>query len=246
MCTLACWLNVFPEAPLVVAANRDEALLRPSTGPAVRAGSPPYLAPRDEVAGGTWWAVSRTGLFVALTNRFGKAPDPARRSRGALVEDVVLQGTVPHARVYLDALDPRDYNGFHLFASDGQTAVRAVCDGERIDVVTLEAGFHLVTERSFGAAPVSRDAFARRVLEPAGNAPLDAHALSRLLAAHDADKSADGLCVHLDAQGYGTRSSSVFVLGTRSPTLLWAGGRPCETPFEDRSELLQTLFAGRP
>jgi uncharacterized protein with NRDE domain len=70
--------RVWPEAPLVVAANRDEALDRPS-GPPRRypLGERSVLAPEDKVGGGTWLGVNDQGLFVGITNRFGLPKDPA-------------------------------------------------------------------------------------------------------------------------------------------------------------------------
>lgn len=241
MCTLACWLSVFEEAPLVVAANRDELLTRASSGPAWRAGSPALVAPRDEVAGGTWWAVAQTGLFVALTNRAGANLDPARRSRGLLVEEVALQGTLEQAEVLLESLRAADYNGFHLFASDGRGALRAVTDGVTLRIEKLGPGLHLLTERSFGAMPRNREAFVRERLSPLSEGPLNLEALGALMASHNQDEPFDGLCVHLPDHGYGTRSSALLALGGANPKLWWAGALPCQTPYEDRSQLLRQL-----
>lgn len=243
MCTLACWMSVFKEAPLVVAANRDEALERASSGPALRAESPRLVAPKDEVAGGTWWAVAETGLFVALTNRAGALVDPKRLSRGHVVEEVAAQGTVEHAEVYLQSLRAADYNGFHLFVSDGRKGIRAVADGVHLRIDRLKPGLHLLTERSFGAATANREDFARRLLEPVAKTPLDLPLLTRLLATHDDEDPLAGLCVHLPDFEYGTRSSAVLALGGARPTLLWTGEKPCESSFEDRSFLLETVLS---
>lgn len=241
MCTLACWLSVFEEAPLVVAANRDERLTRASSGPAVLPGNPAFVAPRDEVAGGTWWAVAKTGLFVALTNRAGAQLDANRTSRGLLVEEVACQGTLEQALVLLQSLRAADYNGFHLFVSDGRKALRAVADGVTLRIDKLGPGLHLLTERSFGAMPRNREAFVRERLSPLSEAPLDLERLGRLMASHNEEEPFDGLCVHLPDHGYGTRSSALLVLGGAAPKLWWAGALPCQTPYEDRSELLRTL-----
>ena len=72
MCTLALAFHADRRWPLVVAANRDERLGRPSEDWALR--SPPgaqrHAAPRDAVAGGTWIGVGASGLF-AFTLRDG-------------------------------------------------------------------------------------------------------------------------------------------------------------------------------
>lgn len=78
--------GVDPDAPLVVAANRDERLDRPALAMTVLTeGDPRILGGRDEQAGGTWLAVNDRGVVAGLTNR--PAPDgadPARRTRGEL------------------------------------------------------------------------------------------------------------------------------------------------------------------
>ena len=72
MCTLVL---VVPEpgGVLQVAANRDEFLARPADPPTPSADGR-WLAPRDRQAGGTWLGVNRAGLFVGVTNRFGRPP----------------------------------------------------------------------------------------------------------------------------------------------------------------------------
>lgn len=81
MCTLALAFQKHSGVPLVVAANRDEALDRPAVGPFIWEQG--FLAPRDERAGGTWLGLTRSGLFVGVTNRFPTLRDAARASRGA-------------------------------------------------------------------------------------------------------------------------------------------------------------------
>ena len=80
MCTLIVDFQQHPDAPVVVAANRDEALDRPATGLRHWPGEP-FLAPRDERAGGTWLGLTRSGMFVGVTNRFPSEKHPERTSR---------------------------------------------------------------------------------------------------------------------------------------------------------------------
>lgn len=79
MCVLAIFLE---PGGLTVAANRDEALARPSAPPAeIEAG---IVAGRDLEAGGTWLGLNRHGLFVAVTNRNHPARSRGMISRGSL------------------------------------------------------------------------------------------------------------------------------------------------------------------
>lgn len=263
MCVLVAWLQQFPGHPLVVAANRDERFSRPSSPPflwpspadAGAAGadagtdaSPRLVAPRDDVAGGTWWAVSdggkspAGGLFVGITNRAGTPPDPKRRSRGLLVVDIAREPSLEAAERRLRALDPASHNGFHLLVATKEGALRAVNDGERIDCVLLEPGLHVISERSFGAMPVSRDDVVRSVFQSLPTDRLRIDDISRALGTHE-DDPWQSVCVHPDLPDYGTRSSSIlaFADDPASELLLHADGPPCTTPLSDRSDLLRSL-----
>jgi len=87
VCTLIVAWRVFEEAPVCVAANRDEAVDRPSTSPRRWPRDPPVVAPRDERAGGTWLGYNAEGLLAAVTNRW--MPGEGERSRGLLVRDAL-------------------------------------------------------------------------------------------------------------------------------------------------------------
>src|SRR5438552_11375120 len=86
MCLLAVLFHAHPEAPVVIAANRDERYARAAEAVQVlRPSAPRILGGRDVLAGGTWLAVNEHGVYAGVTNR--PAPtgrDPSRRSRGEL------------------------------------------------------------------------------------------------------------------------------------------------------------------
>ena len=89
MCTLVIAWQALSDAPVAVAANRDEALDRPSSPPSVREGDPRVVAPRDDEAGGTWIGYNERGLFVGLSNRWTDEGPEGERSRGLLVDDLL-------------------------------------------------------------------------------------------------------------------------------------------------------------
>ena len=68
MCLLVVLSRVIPGAPLVVAANRDEWLDRPSLAMTSLSEAPRIRGGRDQRAGGTWLATSESGLVAGLTN----------------------------------------------------------------------------------------------------------------------------------------------------------------------------------
>jgi hypothetical protein len=93
MCVLVIGWRVRDDAPVVLAANRDEAYDRESAPPeTIAAGAGWALAPRDRRAGGTWIGLSSSGLVVAITNRRGGDFDPARPSRGELCRAALAAG----------------------------------------------------------------------------------------------------------------------------------------------------------
>lgn len=241
MCTIIAAVQVWPNYPLVIAANRDEALDRPASEPRVWApgevAARRVLAPRDLRAGGTWLGINDTGLFVGITNRRA-VPDPRRRSRGELVFEALGAADHRQARARVAKLSARDYNPFHLLFADRSGASVIWSDGERLHELELGRGVHWLTERSFGAAASGRHAILERRAEQlaAGPAP-DVEGWRSILAdhgPHDPGPLAirlDGVCVHAQPINYGTRSSSVIELGAALGELRFfhGVGRPCET-----------------
>src|SRR4051794_17141205 len=110
MCTLVVAAHVFEGQPLVVVANRDERLDRASSPPSIWPGG--FLAPRDDVAGGTWLGVNPSGVFVGITNRYLGPQDPARLSRGAIVAEALALPSARAIHAFLANVPPTRHNGF--------------------------------------------------------------------------------------------------------------------------------------
>lgn len=245
MCTLVVVWDVFDEAPVVVAANRDEAVDRPSTPPVRREGheegSPAVVAPRDERAGGTWIGYNDAGVFVGLSNRWGGPELAGERSRGLLVDDALAEADAGSAvRAVEAALAADEYDGFNLVVADAGAAVLLEWDG-RLSVTGFDQGVHVVMNAGYdddfhavperpeaAAAQATSAARVRDALWPRPGETPDAW-LDRagdVLGDHDY-----GVCVHGD--GFGTRSSSLVALRSDgSATYRFADGSPCETAYE--------------
>ncbi len=120
MCLILLGWRVREDAPLVVAANREEFHARPTGRAAFWSDRPAILAGRDLEAGGTWMGVARNGRFAAVTNVRGGRDPAAVESRGALVTRF-LEGTAS-PETYIAELAPRGagYSGFNLLACDGE------------------------------------------------------------------------------------------------------------------------------
>lgn len=248
MCSIIVASRLWAQWPLVIAANRDESLTRASEGLSVRThGASLLLAPRDAVAGGTWLGLNRDGLFVGITNRFDARAQGATfpGSRGQVVLDALAEPTARAAAAGADRIDPAHQGPFHLVMADRDGAELRWSDTATIHRRTLGPGVHVVTERSFEAAPTRREPWlARALAEVADGPPPTVEQWGRWLSHHD-DAPLEGTCVHADARGYGTRSSTIVMLGAQGITrVLHAEGPPCRTPYVDHDGLVGALHAG--
>jgi len=246
MCTLIVLHRCFSQAPLVVAANRDEYLDRPAEKPALRrSGSRTVLAPRDLQAGGTWLGLNDAGVFAALTNRPSKTPDPSLRSRGLVVFEALREASAADVIAALGILPEQAYNPFNFFVSDGDAAFAATYQG-KLRVSRLEPGPHVIGNADpddRGVPKIARLlARAERIAEGEADGALDA--LAEVCRSHEGDGARgplDDTCIH--AGGYGTRSSTLVRLGPDASRSEFrhAEGAPCETEYEDLSPFLLEL-----
>ena len=244
MCTLIVLHRSVPGAPLVVAANRDEYMDRPSEGPALRTTlSVPVVAPRDLRAGGTWLGLNEKGVFAAVTNLRCSEPDPDRRSRGLLVMDALTKASAAESAQRLRSLPSHAYNPFNLVVADSKDAfLMTYRETPRIEA--MEAGVHVIgnTDPDDRAAPKVKRILerAKKVAVSPSHAILDE--LASVCAEHGSPDSPLGdTCVHTEL--YGTRSSTLLLLADgESPdqpsTLLYADGPPCRTEYQNFTSLL--------
>lgn len=239
MCTLILAWQVFEDAPVIAAANRDESLDRPSEPPAVREWGLRVVAPKDREAGGTWIGYNERGVVVALANRWLDADVEGERSRGLLVRDALDAPSAEDAtRLVERELDRHRYDGFNLVAADANAAVLVESGGFR-RITTLEPGVHVVANvgangrytipaghREAGERQAANADAVRTTLQPEpGETSGEWVGRARsVLGDHEY-----GVCVHRDQ--FGTRSASVVTVGEHV-SYEYADGPPCETPFE--------------
>lgn len=235
VCTLAFAWHCFDDAPLLVGANRDESLGRPSAPPAVREWERRVLAPKDREAGGTWMGVNDAGLFVGVTNRWGDVEGGGERSRGLLVRDALGAADARSARALVrDAVAEDRYNGFYLVLADvtgGDDADAFCCwwDGS-LHETAFEPGVHVVANEGFDDGD-AKARWARDALRGCETVAEWRERTRGVLRTH-ADEATDtpAVCVHGD--GYGTRSSSLVTVDRSGATFEFADGPPCETAYE--------------
>jgi uncharacterized protein with NRDE domain len=239
VCTLTLAWQVFDEAPVAVAANRDESLERESLPPGVFREDPRVVAPRDAEAGGTWIGYNEHGVFAGITNRWGDADLAGDRSRGLLVADVLEARSATDAAAVVEGETARrEYEGFYLVIADETAAYCYEWNGD-LERTDFDPGVHVVVN-----VAVDEDARIPEVRPEAARAQADnARTVRRELAAERGETVGAwldragavlgdheyGVCIHAD--GFGTRSSSLIALGERS-RYEFASGPPCRTAYE--------------
>lgn len=238
MCTLIVVRNVHASYPLVVAANRDEMLDRPSAPPKVWDHAPRMLAPVDLRRDGTWIGVNEHGVFAALTNRIDIPSEAGRASRGELVVMALEERTAGQALGRIVRLDARRYNGFHLVVADLRSGYLAYGDGAAgeslVRIGALDDGLNIVTNLGVGQAHGARSEAVMREWRKRNLGYERPHVslTGLLLSIHDWDerrlgdpgrmRRMEGTCIHRPAEdGYGTKSSAFIRLRPG-----WKGGPP--------------------
>lgn len=248
MCLLVVASRLVADEPLIVGANRDEVLDRPSTAVTVLDSGPPRIVGgRDELSGGTWLAVNRHGVCAGLTNQpLGEAKDPSRRTRGEL--PLVLARHATAAAAVDDLVDrfrPADYNGSWLLVGDRTSLYFVDFTGNgRGTARALAPGLHVLENRAYGE-PSGKVDLVRVALTRPGGADEVVSGFRAVLADHrlpDGDDRPNAAnCVHLES--FGTRSSCIVRVPRNeddAPRVLVADGPPCVTGYEDVSGLWST------
>jgi uncharacterized protein with NRDE domain len=266
VCLLIALFQVVEDAPLIVAANRDELFARPAvTMTVLRERDPRVLGGRDELAGGTWLAVNEHGVMAGLTNQ--PAPhgrDASKRSRGELpLAFTACRSAADAVRDVVPELDPADYNPCWMLVGDRESLFSVgLASGRQPAVTQLGPGRHVLENRPFGTPTAKTAQVGAMVAQVAGTGgpAAAADALAGVLSDHrpaldpppaappPAAPPAPGAtgrvrppelfaaCVHTST--YGTRSAMIITVSADGPPRLRvADGPPCEVPFRDATGL---------
>lgn len=238
VCTLVFAWKVFPDAPIAVAANRDERYGRASEPPATLETNPTIVAPKDLAADGTWIGHNERRLFAGITNRWVGGLE-SERSRGLLVRDVLgVADTTAAIATVEQAVERDQYAGFNLLAADDTSAALLEWDG-RLQVREFRPGVHVLANVGPSDDPIlppdrigegrSQAINARSVREALR--PLAIETAEEWLARAGAllGNHQYGVCLHDET--FGTVSTSLIRLGSDGASYRYAPGPPCETAF---------------
>lgn len=247
MCTLVIAWQVLEDAPIGVAANRDESLDRPSSPPRIIDGDPRAVAPSDDLAGGTWLGYNERSVLVGLSNRWVDRELEGDRSRGLLVRDLLRTQSADDAAASVESAVVADtYQPFNLVVADFETALVFEWDGG-LRVTDLDPGVHVVLNAGWNDRFVEVNGRDDAVARQADSA----HRLRDVLTVETGERAetwleraaavlADhsfGVCVHGD--GFGTRSSSLIALfEDGDASYRFADGPPCRNDYRSVNEQL--------
>jgi len=250
MCTVVLLRRPGQPWPLLLAANRDEMLARPSRVPGRHwADRPNVVAGMDEQAGGTWLGINDEGVVAAVMNRVGSlGPAPDARSRGELVLEALDHADAAVAADALAALNARAYRAFNLVVADDRDAYWVKGLGRNgppsVEVTSIPAGLSMLTARDLNDTTCPRIRAFKPRFEAASAPDPDAddwRAWAALLAARGGPGEAEAtMTIEADERGFGTVSASLIGLpqpghhvgrADAAPVWRFAAGQPDRVAF---------------
>jgi uncharacterized protein with NRDE domain len=245
MCLLAVQYKSVPEAPILVAANREEAYDRPTLLPSIQPGKPRVLSGVDAQAGGTWLGVNQNGLFVGAANRPKFFSPATPRSRGLLCRDLLRANSARHAvDMAMEELTANKYEGVNFIIADAESGW-AVHGGDDPHVCELDEGLNIISAYDLNDARDERQKLARRLLtlQTLDSAVKFLAVASKAFARPPAAPGRPGMVVQGGERG--TVSSTLIALGKkpRDAIFQYANGAPDQARYEDYSPLLRDILS---
>ena len=245
MCLLAIQYRLVPEAPVLIAANREERYDRPSTPPAIQSGKPRALCGTDQEAGGTWLGVNQHGMFVGVCNRRKWNPPASPPSRGVLCRELLRANSAQEAADRaVEELSTGAYDGVNFVCADADSGW-VVHGGEQVNVVELPEGLSIIANGDINDNKDKRVALARRLLTlQTLDSPVKFLAVASKVFARP--PSAEGRpSIIVRRPDFGTISSTLISLGQkpRDAIYQYAPGSPDRTRYEDFSPLLRDILS---
>lgn len=223
MCLVLFAYEVSERYPFVLAANRDEFHARPTAPMHFWETCPDLLAGKDLERGGTWFGVTRSGRFAALTNfRNPSGINPSAVSRGEIITnfltlDILLDNFGENLKQTSDG-----YNGYNLLYGDPNDIF--CFSNVTNEIQKVAPGLHGLSNR-FLDSPWPKVEKGRKELKRCINDEIQHETLLSLLT--DREKPEDRLLpdtgvglewermlspLFIESVTYGTRSSTVMTI----------------------------------
>jgi hypothetical protein len=245
MCLLAIQYKLVPEAPILVAANREEFYERPSQAPAIQSGKPRVLCGTDLQAGGTWLGVNQHGLVVAISNRRRTVPTFPSRSRGVLCRELLKSDNAVQARdMAMEELSSGKYDGANFICADPESGW-VVHSADELDAVQMHEGLNIIANGDLNDPRDERVEMARRLLTlQTLDSPVKFLAVaSKVFARPPSPPGRPSIVIR--GSDRGTVSSTLISLGKkpRDAIYQYSSGAPDRTRYEDFSPMLRDILS---
>lgn len=145
MCLIAFAVAQRADYPLILLANRDEFFHRPTAPLQQWHDLPMIYGGRDLSAGGSWLAMHQSGRWAAVTNYRSGQAQPANRSRGELVTQL-MDTQYPLSKLFNSIRQERfDYAGFNLIAGEANQSDVLYYANTQDTFMRLKAGVYAMS-----------------------------------------------------------------------------------------------------
>jgi uncharacterized protein with NRDE domain len=225
LCLINFHFHDHPTYKLIVAANRDEFYQRPTAPASFWKDQPNILAGRDLLQMGTWFGVTKSGRFAALTNyRDPKLPETGEFSRGEVVRSFLAGEQSPEEFLQRLKLDRNKNAGYNVLIGDGDKLFHYNNFLDESNEIT--PGTHGLSNATLDT-PWPKVVKGKQMLQNyvSNHKEMDANELFRITSnseqANDEDLPNTGVGIELErilsslfitSHEYGTRSSTVLLI----------------------------------
>ena len=245
MCLLAIQYQLVSDAPILVAANREEFYERPSQPPSIQSGKPRVLCGIDTQAGGTWLGVNQHGLVIGVCNRRKMSSNYPSRSRGVLCRELLKSNSAVHARdVAMEELSSGRYDGANFVCVDAESGW-VVHGGNEIDTVEMHEGLNIMSNHDLNDPRDERAEMARRLLTlHTLDSPVKFLAVaSKVFARPPSPPGRPSIVIR--EKDRGTVSSTLVSLGEKPRDAIYqfSGSAPDRSRYEDYSPMLRDILS---
>lgn len=245
MSLVAIVYHLVPDAPILVACNREEASAQSITTPSIQSGKPRILASIDSKTGGTRLGVNQNGMFAAAIPRKKLAVPPMPRSRGALCRNMLRCNSARQAvDLALEELQSDQYPGVNFVVADAESGW-VIHGGNDVHASPLEEGLSIIGDRDIDDRTDERVRLTHRLLTlQMLDSPVKFLAVaSKVFARAPLPGGRSGMVIR--DKGYQTVNSTLLSLGKkpRDAIYQYANGAPDQSKYEDYSPLLRDILS---
>ncbi len=245
MSLLAIVYHLVPEAPILVAFNRDAPFDQNFPSPAIQSGKPRVLASPDQ-NGGVCHGINQNGLFVGMTSRNKRGEAHGNyKSRQLLVREILKSSSAREGlNLAMDELHAGLSRGANIVIADPESGW-VVHGGNDLNACELEQGLSLVTDRDVNDRNDARGSMAQRLLTlQTLDSPVKFLAIaSKVLARSPIAPNRPSMVIR--EKDFGTVSSTLIAVGKKPRDAIYqhANGAPDEAKYEDYSPMLRDILS---